>query len=64
MFLTICQELRELFTEDEVESCFGDDSDDEAMVDAARFDGYPKGQVSLYYLIVGLEHFFIFPYNY
>lgn len=30
MFLTICQELRELFTEDEVESCFGDDSDDEA----------------------------------
>eukprot|EP00435_Cladocopium_sp_Y103_P068813 s369_g32.t1 len=29
MFLTICQELQELFTEDEVESCFGDESDDE-----------------------------------
>ena len=31
MFLTICQELGELFTEDEVESCFGDESEDEAM---------------------------------
>lgn len=29
MFLTICQELGELFTEDEVESCFGDESEDE-----------------------------------
>eukprot|EP00438_Fugacium_kawagutii_P014374 Skav221714 [mRNA] locus=scaffold542:124191:127717:- [translate_table: standard] len=29
MMFSICQELREIFAEDETESCFGDDSDDE-----------------------------------
>ena len=28
MFLTLCQELREIFIEDDTESCFGDDSDE------------------------------------
>eukprot|EP00913_Durusdinium_trenchii_P018286 g17179.t1 len=30
MFLTLCHELREIFAEDDTESCFGDDSDWEA----------------------------------
>eukprot|EP00434_Breviolum_minutum_P022708 symbB.v1.2.020039.t1/scaffold1658.1/size109791/11 len=29
MFLTLCQELREIFIEEDTESCFGDDSDEE-----------------------------------
>ena len=28
MFLTLCQELREIFIEEDTESCFGDDSDE------------------------------------